>query len=417
MSKFQIIFFSIIAAFLVAEVYCYNGLSQTFKGTGFAKFYPYVYVLTVILPLIGFGIMMARSGDRSNYNALRDNLWMGLAFSFIVFKITMALFLAVGDSLRFFEWVGVKIANLSGSNVEGGYLASRRNFMGAIALGLASIPFVSMIYGITKGKYNYKVRKVVLSFKDLPKSFDGYRITQFSDFHAGSFDDYESLEYGIKLMDDQNSDMILFTGDLVNDMAREVDPFISFLNQMTAKDGKFSVLGNHDYGEYVRWSSQQAKVDNFNQLKANHKRMGFDLLLNENRIIERNGEKISLVGVENWGRQPFPQYGDLDLALTNTDEAPFTVLMSHDPSHWSDVAKDHDRHVHLTLSGHTHGMQFGVEIPGFKWSPVKYRYKNWAGLYEEAKQYLYVNRGFGFIGFPGRVGIFPEITVIELKRA
>lgn len=416
MSKWQLIMLSILLTYVASEFYCYSSMKAIFKEKS-NLYYNIFYALTILLPVIGIGLMFFRfsNGGRDSFNPLTDNIWIGIAFSFMFLKVVLTLFLLIGDSLRAVEWASDKILDLTGNEKDYRFLRDRRNFLSTIALGLASIPFLSMVYGVTKGKYNYKVHKIKLAFKDLPKAFEGFTITQFSDFHAGSFDDFDATKFGIDLMDKQNSDLILFTGDLVNNEAKEAAPFIEAFSKMTAKEGKYSVLGNHDYGLYKKWGSQQEQQQNHQRMLETHKEAGFNLLLNQHVILERDGEKICLAGVENWGNKPFPQFGDIDATLPN--EQMFTVLMSHDPDHWEEVVKDHPHQVHLTMAGHTHGMQFGVEILGFKWSPVKYRYKRWAGLYEEAKQYLYVNRGFGFIGFPGRVGIYPEITVFELTKA
>ncbi|WP_027137798.1 metallophosphoesterase [Gaetbulibacter saemankumensis] len=304
-----------------------------------------------------------------------------------------------------------------GDSAKGNYFASRRAFISKIALGIAAIPFASIIYGIYKGKYNYKVLKYTLSFDDLPEAFDGYKITQLSDIHSGSFDDVEKVKYAIDLINEQESDVILFTGDMVNNKAEEMKPFMDIFSKLHAKDGKYSVLGNHDYGDYLHWDSEEDKRQNLEDLKSIQKAIGFDLILNDSRYLEKDGQRIALVGVENWGAGGFKKAGDLKKAIQKIEANDFKVLMSHDPSHWEKQVIDDSYHYHLTLSGHTHGMQFGIEIPGwFKWSPVKWRYKYWAGIYEEMGQYINVNRGFGYLAFPGRVGIWPEITVIELKK-
>ncbi|MGJ5641758.1 metallophosphoesterase [Formosa sp. S-31] len=297
------------------------------------------------------------------------------------------------------------------------HMPSRRSFVSKVALALAAIPFSGLIYGMVQGRYNFRVLKYTLSFDDLPDAFDGYKITQISDIHSGSFDDRDKINYAIDLINEQESDAILFTGDMVNNVATEMLPWKSTFTKLKAKDGKFSVLGNHDYGDYVEWNSEDEKAQNLNDLKALQKEIGFDLLLNESRYLEKNGSRIALVGVENWGRGHFKKAGDLKQAVSQVHADDFKILMSHDPSHWEDQVIDDDYHYHLTLSGHTHGMQFGIEIPGWvKWSPIKWRYKYWAGIYKEKGQYINVNRGFGYLGYPGRVGIWPEITVIELKK-
>ena len=297
------------------------------------------------------------------------------------------------------------------------FLNSRRKFVSQIGLGLAAIPFLSLIYGVTIGKYNYKVIKQRIFFPDLPEAFDGFTITQISDVHSGSFDNPEKINYAIDLVNEQNSDLILFTGDIVNTDAKEMHPWIETFNKIKKHEyGKYSVLGNHDYGEYVTWPTQAAKEENFKAIKSLYGEIGFNLLLNEHTFIEKEGAKIALVGVENWGHN-FKKAGDLNKAAGSLKKEDFKILMSHDPSHWEKVVQHDEKHYHLTLSGHTHGMQFGIEIPGyFKWSLAQYVYKQWAGLYENLGRYVYVNRGFGFHAYPGRVGIMPEITVIELKK-
>jgi predicted MPP superfamily phosphohydrolase len=306
---------------------------------------------------------------------------------------------------------------IEGDSAKGNYFASRRQFISNIALGIAAIPLASIIYGIYKGKYNFKVLKYTLHFEDLPAAFDGYKITQISDIHSGSFDNMDKVKYGIDLINEQQSDVILFTGDMVNNKAEELIPYRDVFNKLKAKDGMFSILGNHDYGDYVTWESDEAKHQNLENLKNLQKQIGFDVLLNESRFLKKDGERIALVGVENWGSGGFKTAGDLKLAASKIDKEDFKILMSHDPSHWEKKVIHDDYHYHLTLSGHTHGMQFGIEIPGwFKWSPAKWRYKYWAGIYKEMGQYINVNRGFGYLAFPGRVGIWPEITVIELKK-
>jgi len=297
------------------------------------------------------------------------------------------------------------------------HIPERRKFISQIALGLAAIPFTSLLYGMYRGKYNFRVLKYTLHFEDLPNAFDGYKITQLSDIHSGSFDNKKKIEYAVDLVNDQNSDVLLFTGDMVNNKATEMLPWKETFARLKANDGKFSVLGNHDYGDYVDWDTPEEKAQNLEDLKVIQKEMGFDLLLNESRYLQKNGEKIALVGVENWGKGGFKKSGDLKKAASQIKANDFKILMSHDPSHWDQVVINDDYHYHLTLSGHTHGMQFGIEIPGWiKWSPVKWRYKHWAGIYKELGQYINVNRGFGYLGYPGRVGIWPEITVIELKK-
>ncbi|WP_034555536.1 metallophosphoesterase [Capnocytophaga sp. oral taxon 326] len=295
-------------------------------------------------------------------------------------------------------------------------IPSRRKFVSTLGWGLAAIPFASILYSIFKGKYNYKVWKYTLYFDNLPKAFDGYRITQISDIHCGSFDKYEKIRYGVDLINSQKSDVILFTGDLVNNLANEVHNWKSLFATLQAPDGVFSIMGNHDYGDYSSWETPEAKQQNLEHLFQLQKQMGWQLLLNEHCYLERNGEKIALIGVENWGHGRFSKYGDLNKAMEGVNTEDFKILMSHDPTHWQEIVLPENKDIQLTLSGHTHGMQCGIEIPGWlKWSPSQYIYKYWGGMYEEGGKYLNVNRGFGYHAFPGRLGVWPEITVIELK--
>ncbi|WP_224485045.1 metallophosphoesterase [Robertkochia aurantiaca] len=340
---------------------------------------------------------------------------VGFFLAFMSLGFLSGAFMLIEDIFRFFSWIYRSMIADNSAASEG--FPSRRKFISQLALGLAAIPFASLLYGMYKGKYDYRVLRYTLEFDDLPESFDGYRITQISDIHSGSFDDRNKISYAVDLINEQNSDVILFTGDMVNSVASEMHPWVDIFSRLKAKDGMYSVLGNHDYGDYAEWPSEEEKEANLEELKRIQKQIGFDLLLNENRYLERNGEKIALVGVENWGAGGFKKAGDLARASEGVRSDDFKILLSHDPSHWEYEVLKHQDHYHLTLSGHTHGMQFGVEIPGwFKWSPAKYRYKYWAGIYQELGQYINVNRGLGFIGYPGRVGIWPEVTVIELKK-
>jgi hypothetical protein len=337
------------------------------------------------------------------------------AFGLLILSITpkiIALIVLFGEDIfRIFKGIFTYFS----SQNSGAVLPERREFVSKVALGLAAIPFLSVIYGMARGKYNYQVINHELYFDDLPTAFDGYKITHISDIHSGSFDDAEKISDGIDLINEQKSDVILFTGDIVNNTADEMEPWIPYFEKLKAKDGKYSVLGNHDYGEYVRWNTSEEKAANFKAIKEIHPKIGFNLLLNDSVYIEKNNEKIALVGVENWGTR-FKKAGDLQLAASKIKKEDFKVLLSHDPSHWNAEVKNNANNYHLTLSGHTHGMQFGIEIPGIKWSPVQYVYKQWAGIYKEYERYINVNRGFGFLAFPGRVGIWPEITVITLKK-
>lgn len=402
------VFFFIV--FIILDVYAFQAF-KTISKNGWTHI---SYWLISLLVIGNFVFNFYGLNRRDGFNHANAYAF-GFLIAILVPKMILFLGMFAEDIFRVPQAIYRYFTE--GEAAKGNYFASRRQFVSKIALGLAAIPLASVLYGIYKGKYNFKVLKYTLTFEDLPQAFDGYKITQLSDIHSGSFDDVEKVKYAVNLVNEQASDVILFTGDMVNNKAEEMHPYLDIFNKLHAKDGKFSVLGNHDYGDYVSWDSEAAKHQNLEDLKAIQKQIGFDLLLNEHRYLEKDGEKIALVGVENWGTGGFKQEGDLKKASENIKATDFKILLSHDPSHWENKVIDDDYHYHLTLSGHTHGMQFGIEIPGwFKWSPVKWRYKYWAGIYKEMGQYINVNRGFGYLAFPGRVGIWPEITVIELKK-
>jgi predicted MPP superfamily phosphohydrolase len=395
------------------DYYVFQGIqtiTQTLKWRALWNIlYWVVAILPVVLIVSGFG-SINKPGGLSSFQQLVFNLFITL----FVTKIFVLIFLLGEDVFRIFTGIFKKV---SGTNLEGAPLMpERREMVSKVALMFAAIPFASFIYGITKGKYSYKIHRKELFFKDLPEAFNGFTITQISDVHAGSFDDKNAVHEGIKLIQELNSDVFVFTGDMVNNRAEEIEPFKDIFGSIKAKHGQFSILGNHDYGDYVAWESPRHKTENLNRLKQHHADMGYKLLLDEHIRIQKDNESIVLAGVENWGKG-FGERGDLQKALHGTNDKDFKVLLSHDPSHWDEQVKVNQNPIHLTLSGHTHGMQMGVEIPGFKWSPVKFRYKNWAGLAAHEDRHLYVNRGYGFIGFTGRVGIWPEITVLTLRKA
>ncbi|MFL1012441.1 metallophosphoesterase [Flavisericum labens] len=376
---------------------------------------PWINYLFIVMAVIIAGNFIIQFTVYSEGRVLNPakSYAFGFLLAFISLGLALIPLLLGEDIIRIIYGLYDKLVTKN----DGFYMASRRKFISQIALGVAAIPFASLLYGMYKGKYRFRVLNYTLHFEDLPEAFDGYKITQISDIHSGSFDNREKIEYGINLINEQKSDTIFFTGDMVNNKSSEMLPWKDLFSSLKAKDGVFSILGNHDYGDYVRWPSKEAKIQNLDDLIQLQKDMGFKLLMNESRFIEKNGQKIAVVGVENWGRGGFKKAGDLKKATENIDTNDFKILLSHDPSHWEDEVIKDGVHYHLTLSGHTHGMQFGIEIPGWvKWSPAKWRYKYWAGIYEEMGQYINVNRGFGYLGYPGRVGIWPEITVIELKK-
>lgn len=394
--------------YILVDIYAFQASRTLVRSPWVTAF----YILISLAVISGLFYELSFMGSRKMMRPPKM-YFFGIFLAVFVPKLIIIIFMFGEDIARFFVGIFMKVAGSS----ETPFMGSRRKFVSTMALGVAAIPFASLLYGMFWGKYNYRVFKYVLEFDDLPDAFDGYKITQLSDIHSGSFDNREKVEYGINLANEQQSDLIVFTGDLVNNVAEELDEWKGIFSTLKARDGVFSVLGNHDYGDYVSWESKEEKARNLQKLKAIQNEIGWKLLLNENQFIRRGRDKIALLGVENWGLNGFVQFGNLDKALNGVSDNDFKVLLSHDPSHWQAEVKKDPRNIHLTMSGHTHGMQFGIEIPGvFKWSPIQYRYENWAGIYNEFGRYINVNRGFGFLGYPGRVGIWPEISVIQLKK-
>ena len=336
---------------------------------------------------------------------------IGLFFA----KLLGSLFFLIDDLRRGGFLLMSKLAPEAGARFMGdGNGISRSLFLSWLGLGIGGTLFGTLLYGFSN-KYNYQVRRIKLAFENLPTAFKGTKLVHISDIHSGSFQNKEAVNHGIDLILKEQADLILFTGDLVNDRAEEMEDYKVVFGRLTAPMGVFSTLGNHDYGDYVAWPTKEAKAANLEDLKQVHAQMGWKLLMNEHVLLEKGTDKIALLGIENWGAKGrFPKYGKMNQAHPGTEQIPFKILLSHDPSHWDAQVKTEYPDIDLMLAGHTHGMQFGLENPYFKWSPVQWMYKQWAGLYEDGKQKLYVNRGFGFIGYPGRVGIMPEITVIEL---
>ncbi len=367
-----------------------------------------------VLAILGFILFVFTSEDFLG-KKVRTYLFATILGLFIA-KFTAAVFFLVDDMRRLIQWLSGKLffSDTEGSTI-GDDGISRSVFLSWLGIAAGGSLFGSLIYGYSN-KYNYKVKNVQLSFSNLPPAFKGFKILHISDIHSGSFMNKRAVEHGIEMIQKQQADIILFTGDIVNDKATEMDDYKDVFRLLKAPHGVYSTLGNHDYGDYVQWPiNGLSKAQNLENVKQVHADMGWKLMMNENVPIEKDGQSICLIGIENWSNKArFPKHGRMDLAYPGAEKYPFKILMSHDPSHWDGQVRTEYPEIDLMLSGHTHGMQFGIDIPGFKWSPVQYVYKQWAGLYEEDKQKLYVNRGFGFIGYPGRVGVLPEITVIEL---
>ena len=404
--------------FIALDIYSYFGMKLVFAPK-FTKLFNVFYIATSLLTYFSmFRIMQVYTNNPSIVKSETLNLMLGFVFTMFVTKLFFSVFLILQDGGRLLAGGYNYIKSLIGATTDASetFIPERRKFLTTAGTVLAGIPFFSMLYGITKGKYQYTVQKTVLSFKNLPKAFDGFKIVQISDIHSGSFDSIEKVRTGIDKINELEADIVCFTGDLVNAEKEEIDPYITTFSEIKAKYGKFATLGNHDYyGSYDR-NDVSAERKYFEDFFEKFKKMGLDLLNNENRKLTIDDESIHIVGVENWGAGHwFPKKGDLTQATNGISDDNFKLLMSHDPTHWDEKVLNFPMKMDLTLSGHTHGFQFGFQMPGFKWSPAKYRYPKWLGLYQEKDQYLYVNRGFGFLGFPGRVGMWPEITLIELR--
>lgn len=329
-------------------------------------------------------------------------------------KIVGILFLFVDDLQRGIRWAMSLFQKSSPAN-SAGEVITRSEFLSKTALIAASVPLGAFAYGIISGAHDYRIRKVAIKLPNLPKAFDGIKIAQLSDIHSGSFWNKTAVKGGVEMVLNEKPDAIFFTGDLVNNESSEVKEYMDVFNKLRAPLGVFSITGNHDYGDYKSWASKEAKQQNFNDLITAHKELGFDLLLNDKRFLEIGGEKLAILGIENWGTR-FSKHGQLDKAYLGTEEVPVKLLLSHDPTHWDAQVRPTYKDIDVMFAGHTHGAQFGVNIGDFTWTPVQHVYKQWGGLYQVDNQYLYVNRGFGYLGYPGRVGMPPEITIFELKR-
>jgi len=421
--RFIIFLGSIALITLLVDLYAYQGVRQLTeaidpmwrKATRLAFWVPTVLTLCFFASLI---IGMEFFMERKTYGYFY--FVTGFAFLFFIPKLIFFVFHFADDAMHLARWISNRNSRPMGDPAE---RMTRLQFFNQVGIGASALMFGSLLYGLTRGKFAYRILREEISFADLPPAFDGLRIVQISDAHLGSFLEghTEDVQRGLDMINELQPDLLLFTGDLVNNFAQEAEPWIGRFQNLQAPLGKFSILGNHDYGDYVYVRSKEPEKweENFARMKEIHGEMGFRLLRNEHVQIQRGADSITLVGMENWGRGRFSKYGDLAKAMDGTAENDFRILLSHDPTHWEDEVMGRER-IHLTLSGHTHGAQMGMEAPmlNIKFSPSPwFGYKRWAGLYEEAGQYLYVNRGFGFLGFPGRVGMPPEITLIELRKA
>jgi len=408
--------FIFVAFFLVIDYYVFQAVITVSKNWSGQWKNIFQYGFWVPTALSVLALLWWTFGDPYKYSpGFRNWVLTGLVAVYFS-KIFSVVVLFIDDITRGIKWVAQFFQDGAQEKIPGEGI-TRSEFLSKTALIAAAVPFGAMTYGIISGAHDYRIRRQIVKLPNLPSSFDGITIAHLSDIHSGSFFNKRAVRGGVEMVLAQKPDLIFFTGDLVNNEAAEVKEYIDVFNKLRAPLGVFSVTGNHDYGDYYRWATADAKRKNFRDLIEAHRLLGFDLLMNQNRALELNGDKVSILGVENWGGRGFTKYGKLDQAYNRTDEAAVKLLLSHDPSHWDAQVRPQFPDVDVMFSGHTHGFQFGVELGDFKWSPSQYAYKQWAGLYQEGFQYLYVNRGFGYIGYPGRIGMPPEITMLELKRA
>lgn len=409
-------FLFLVAFFLAVDAYLFQAVIRVSEhwSPEWKKAVRYGFWIPTVLSIGGLLWWMFADPYRFT-SGMRNWLLTGL-FATYFSKIFGILFLFTDDIQRGVRWVA-RLFNPDVSGSSPGPAIPRSEFLAKAALVATAVPFGAMTYGILSGAHDYRVRRLKVSLPNLPSSFDGIRIGQISDIHSGSFFNKTAVKGGVELLLKEKPDLIFFTGDLVNNQASEVGDYLGIFGKIKAPLGVYSVTGNHDYGDYHHWSSMEEKRKNFQDLMKAHRLMGYDLLMNGNKIISQGGDKIAIIGNENWGGRGFSKYGKLGQAVKGTEDAAVKLLLSHDPSHWDAQVRSEHPDIDVMFSGHTHGFQFGVEIGGFRWSPSQYAYKQWAGLYQEGKQFLYVNRGFGYLGYPGRIGMPPELTIVELKRA
>ncbi|MFT5722931.1 MAG: putative MPP superfamily phosphohydrolase [Bacteroidia bacterium] len=400
-----------IGILFLLNLYVFQGykiLIQNFEGK-MALLAKIGYWVLVLMAYLALGYTMTRMG--TNPQTFWTKVALSYFFIILVVQLVWSLFMTIDDIVRLFQWIGSFFTKAS--TVENGI--SRKSFLMKSGAFVATGFGAALAYGVVRGSHQYQVINQKLTIPNLPEGLKGLKLLQISDIHSGSFWNKNAVQKGVDLIKEQNADLIFFTGDLVNNEAHEMDDYLDVFSQITAPMGVFSTLGNHDYGEYVPGFKPSDLPTNVANIEAVHKKLGWRLLMNEHTILEKNDAKLAVVGIENWGaKMHFKKYGDLNKAISGVDQALPTLLLSHDPSHWRAEVIQKFPQVDATFSGHTHGMQFGIETGGMKWSPVKYLYPEWAGLYKEGTQQLYVNRGFGYLGFPGRLGIWPEITVFEL---
>lgn len=406
----------IIAVLLVLDIYVFQAVkaavSNASPRTRMIVMIGY-WLVAVLCWIVVFTLPYWRAAEaHGNFRLIMITVVLGIYLG----KLIASIFFLIDDLRRGGVWVFSLFSHApSHGNTEIIKGITRSQFMTRLGLLMGGGLLGTLIYGFSN-KYDYKIRRIKIRFPNLPAAFRGLKIVQLSDIHSGSFDNKEKVSKGVDMVLAEKADIIFFTGDLVNNRSEEMHSWTSVFSRLNAPMGVYSILGNHDYGDYTEWPSKEAKAKNLQELKDIQASMGWKMLNNAHVVLEKGGQQMALIGVENWSAKArFPKYGDLKKAYQGTESLPFKILLSHDPSHWDAQVRPEYPDIDLMLAGHTHGMQFGVEIPGwFKWSPIQYMYEEWAGLYKKKRQYLYVNRGYGFLGYPGRVGILPEITVIEL---
>jgi hypothetical protein len=400
---------------LLLDLYVFQVVKALASGaTEKARLIIYSIYWFVSIASVAFLLLLPLFESETWPKTIRNYVFATVAGIFFA-KLLAAVFFLLDDVRRGITWILSRVFPGDNSgNTNNSWNLSRSAFMSWLGVGIGGGFLGTFVYGFSN-KYNYDVKRVKLAYKNLPEGFRGLKIVQISDVHSGSFGNKTAVNKGVELILKENADVIFFTGDLVNDRAGEMKNYMNVFSKLKAPMGVFSILGNHDYGDYVQWESDAAKKQNLETLKKVHGQLGWRLLVDENVELKKGADSIALIGIQNWSaRNSFPKYGNLTKAYAGAEKYPFKILLSHDPTHWDAEVRPKFSDVDLMLAGHTHGMQFGLETPFFKWSPVQWVYKQWAGLYEEGNQKLYVNRGYGFIGYPGRVGILPEITVIEL---
>jgi predicted MPP superfamily phosphohydrolase len=402
-----------ILFFFLIDLYFFQALKGAIRSFSLEN-QRWIKIIYWVVPVVSIVAVLGTFVFFPGYLSAKSRTFVGTAiFLVYISKVIGSIFLLVGDIVNAIRWAGKKAIDPEGiKNVP----ITRSDFIAKTALAVGGTQLGLLAYGIISGAYDYRVRKVKLLLKNLPKQFEGMTIAQLSDIHSGSFYNKTAVQGGVDMLLAQKPEVVFFTGDLVNNESKELNDYFDIFKKIKAPLGVYSTLGNHDYGDYIQWDSPDLKQKNLETLIQGHKMMGWNILMNENRSIKLGGEELGIIGIENWGLGGFKKNGDLKKALENTDHITNKLLLSHDPSHWREQVLG-KTNIDAAFAGHTHGMQFGVELGDFKWSPVQYRYKEWAGLYKESEQQLYVNRGFGFLGYPGRVGILPEITIFELQRA